>query len=78
MPPLPVPGPRSAPADAMAFESVALFTTRAQAALPGFSLTAHNREAVAEICQRLDGCPWPSSWRRPGCGCWPRTRSWIG
>ena len=54
---LPVPSPRSAPADAMAFESVALFTTRAQAALPGFSLTAHNWEAVAGICQRLDGLP---------------------
>ena len=34
-----------------------LFTERAQAADPGFELTAGNAAAVAEICRRLDGLP---------------------
>lgn len=38
-------------------ESVQLFKDRALAALPGFSLTAHNAAAVAEVCHRLDGIP---------------------
>jgi non-specific serine/threonine protein kinase len=38
-------------------EAVQLFTDRAQATLPSFSLTAANTETVSEICRRLDGMP---------------------
>lgn len=38
-------------------EAVRLFAERARAASPGFRLDAHNAEAVARICQRLDGLP---------------------
>jgi predicted ATPase len=37
--------------------TVALFLERAQSALPGFELTGENREAISEICWRLDGIP---------------------
>jgi len=36
---------------------VQLFVQRAQAVQPGFQLTEHNAEDVAEICRRLDGLP---------------------
>lgn len=38
-------------------EAVRLFDERARAVAPSFSLNAHNAEAVAQICQRLDGLP---------------------
>jgi len=38
-------------------ESVLLFTERARASNPHFSLTKDNASAVAEICRRLDGLP---------------------
>lgn len=38
-------------------DAVALFAQRAQAVLPGFELDSHNCQAVAELCQRLDGIP---------------------
>ena len=38
-------------------ESVRLFAERAHAAVPEFALTEENREAVAEICARLEGLP---------------------
>jgi len=44
-------------AGALRFESVKLFVERAQAALPGFSLTNVNGPAVEEICRQLDGIP---------------------
>ena len=46
------------------FEAVRLFVERAQDINPAFRITDQNARAVAEICARLDGCPWPSSWRR--------------
>ncbi|MFE0738842.1 BTAD domain-containing putative transcriptional regulator [Streptomyces sp. NPDC058855] len=38
-------------------EAVQLFVARAQAADPGFALTADNAGAVAAVCRRLDGIP---------------------
>jgi predicted ATPase/DNA-binding SARP family transcriptional activator len=38
-------------------DAIRLFTERAAAALPGFSLTGDNAAAVAQLCQRLDGLP---------------------
>ncbi|GAA0325166.1 LuxR family transcriptional regulator [Actinoallomurus spadix] len=38
-------------------DAVRLFTERAEAVLPGFTLTDRNREAVERICRRLDGLP---------------------
>jgi predicted ATPase/class 3 adenylate cyclase/DNA-binding CsgD family transcriptional regulator len=40
-----------------ASEAARLFRDRAQAARPGFALSAGNASAVASICQRLDGIP---------------------
>jgi predicted ATPase/DNA-binding CsgD family transcriptional regulator len=59
MPALPVPDPdRASPlADLTECDSVALFVARADAIVSGFRLTEGNRQAVAEICQRLDGLP---------------------
>jgi predicted ATPase/DNA-binding CsgD family transcriptional regulator len=58
VPPLALPpaGPCSL-ADLRTVESVALFVERAAARQPGFTLTAANAPAVAEICRRLDGLP---------------------
>jgi predicted ATPase len=39
------------------FESVRLFTDRAQHHQPGFTVTEKNAPAVASICKRLDGIP---------------------
>jgi predicted ATPase/DNA-binding CsgD family transcriptional regulator len=39
------------------YAAVALFVERAGLAEPGFALTAHNAEAVADICRRVDGLP---------------------
>jgi predicted ATPase/DNA-binding CsgD family transcriptional regulator len=45
-------------ADAMAgYASVQLFVNRARQVHPGYEVAAHNAEAVASICQRLDGIP---------------------
>jgi len=52
--PLPVPEPG---APAAGTDSVALFVDRAEAMLPGFTLTAANQQAVGELCRRLDGIP---------------------
>jgi predicted ATPase/DNA-binding SARP family transcriptional activator len=45
------------PAAMAAAEAVQLFLERAQAVQPGFSLTAENASAVAQICRTLDGLP---------------------
>jgi len=39
------------------YDAVTLFTERAAAVLPGFTLDDGNREAVATLCRRLDGIP---------------------
>jgi predicted ATPase len=59
VPPLsvPPPGADGDPADLLSYPSVGLFAERAHAADPGFELTSANAQAVAEICQRLDGLP---------------------
>ena len=41
----------------LASEAIELFADRAGRARPGFAITTENREAVAEICRRLDGIP---------------------
>jgi predicted ATPase/class 3 adenylate cyclase len=63
VPPLPLPDSASAgPATVALAElasspAVALFVDRARAVHPGFTLTAGNAPAVAEICRRLEGLP---------------------
>jgi predicted ATPase/DNA-binding CsgD family transcriptional regulator len=56
VPPLGLPTGGSAAAVA-ASEAGLLFAARAGAASPGFELTAHNSDAVAQVCARLDGIP---------------------
>ena len=81
--PLPVPGParRPLPEDVLQFDSARLFVQRARAAWAGFELSAANAPAVAASAAGWTGCPWPWSWRRPGCGpspLRPWTSSWPG
>ncbi len=45
------------PAALLDYESVRLFVERANAALPGFTLTDRSAPAAARICRRLDGIP---------------------
>jgi predicted ATPase/class 3 adenylate cyclase len=49
--------PESPETDVIVSDAVRLFVDRAQAARPGFSLSAANVPAVTEICRRLDGIP---------------------
>lgn len=46
-----------APERLLEFPSVLLFTDRAQAVRPDFRLTERNVEAVAALCERLEGLP---------------------
>lgn len=39
------------------YEAIRLFTERAAAALPTFTLTSQNAGAVVQVCHRLDGIP---------------------
>jgi predicted ATPase len=57
--PLPIPDQESLPPLAVlsTFDAVELFTSRAQALRPDFSLTNENASTVAEIVCRLDGLP---------------------
>ena len=53
--------------------AVRLFVDRARAVRPAFSLDdPEDRDAVVELCLRLDGVPFPSSWPQLGVPCWPR------
>jgi predicted ATPase/DNA-binding CsgD family transcriptional regulator len=55
--PYPEPGDQPGPADLRRYESVALFLARAEAAVPGFTLSEDHLVAVADLCRRLDGSP---------------------
>jgi len=59
VPPLETPDLANLPAlDRLAgYEAVSLFVARASAVRQGFTLTADNAAAIAEICARLDGLP---------------------
>jgi predicted ATPase/class 3 adenylate cyclase len=59
VPALSVPDARAGadPGALMRHEAVRLFVDRARAAQAAFTLDAGNAEAVAQICQRLDGIP---------------------
>ena len=59
VPSLPVPDPDAEmdPGELAPIDSVRLFTERAQAIVPTFSLTAENAAAVARLCHHLDGLP---------------------
>ena len=54
---LPATGDGSRPADPADSDAVRLFVDRAASVQPGFTLTAANAEAIAQICRRLDGIP---------------------
>ncbi|MFC4529916.1 ATP-binding protein [Sphaerisporangium dianthi] len=58
--PLPVPdgeGERLSTEALAEVDAVRLFVERTDAVLPGFSVTDDNRDAVVQICRRLDGIP---------------------
>jgi predicted ATPase len=55
--PLPTPAADTAPEALIECPSVQLFVDRAQSARPDFQVTARNAEAVAELCNRLEGIP---------------------
>jgi predicted ATPase/DNA-binding SARP family transcriptional activator len=59
VPPLDLPGPAASPDPAALshFSAVQLFVTRASESAPGFRLDEGNAQAVAALCQRLDGIP---------------------
>src|SRR5712691_8405333 len=57
VPPLAVTPPPGTPDPDAAPEAARLFIDRAQAALPGFTLTARAAATIAELCQALDGIP---------------------
>ena len=59
VPPLSLPDPNGGRAldDLLRCEAVRLFVERANAVVPGFTLTQENAPAVAALCARLDGMP---------------------
>ncbi|MFD2764832.1 AfsR/SARP family transcriptional regulator [Micromonospora eburnea] len=57
VPPLALPLPEAARAEAVESPAVQLFVNRASAVRPGFVVTDANVGAVVEICRRLDGLP---------------------
>ncbi len=57
IPPLPVAPAESGTAGASGDDAVSLFADRAEAMVPGFTLTHDNQATVARLCRRLDGIP---------------------
>jgi predicted ATPase/DNA-binding CsgD family transcriptional regulator len=59
IPPLPLPdtAPRPACVPSAYTDAMRLFAERAEAVLPGFTVTPDNRDTVERICRRLDGIP---------------------
>lgn len=59
VPPLSLPDPNCLPTveSLTQYEAIRLFLERAAVVLPCFALTSQNAQAVAQICQRLDGIP---------------------
>jgi predicted ATPase/DNA-binding CsgD family transcriptional regulator len=57
VPPLSTPTARVEAGDAARYESVRLFLDRAAAVAPDFEVGDGNRDAVVELCRRLDGIP---------------------
>ena len=59
VPPLTLPGAKSAPTlqELSQYSAIALFVQRAAAVRPDFKLTEENASAIVEICARLDGLP---------------------
>ena len=59
VPPLGVPDPRAAPSaeQLTQFEAVRLFVERASLGRPGFTVTADNAVALAQVVHQLDGIP---------------------
>ena len=57
--PLGLPGPNAShsASELGQHDAVRLFSARARASQPGFTLNDENAEAIAEICRRLDGIP---------------------
>ena len=63
--------------EALRFPAAQLFAERAAASLDEFELSDANAPIVADICSKLEGLRWRSSWRRPAstpseCGGWRR------
>ncbi|MDZ5619750.1 LuxR C-terminal-related transcriptional regulator [Nocardioides sp. HM23] len=57
VPPLSTPAAQVTAGDAAHYESVRLFLDRAAAVAPDFEVADGNRDAVVELCRRLDGIP---------------------
>lgn len=57
VPPLSVPDTEVLAGDATHYESVRLFLDRAGAVAPDFAITETNRDAVIELCRRVEGIP---------------------
>ncbi|MBV9326948.1 MAG: tetratricopeptide repeat protein [Chloroflexi bacterium] len=59
VPPLAVPAAQAPDATRLIADSAAvrLFVERARAVRPGFSVSEHNAESIANLCRRLDGIP---------------------
>lgn len=54
---LPTPGHGDDPTSVDSAETVRLMVDRARALVPGFEVNDDNREAVVQLCERLDGMP---------------------
>ena len=59
VPPMSVPEEGQLPVSEslLEYEAVRLFAERGAAVLPGFAVDAGNREAITELCRRLEGIP---------------------